>query len=92
MSAIYGTTELGTDKAPMRRLCGLLMAFWATVQARRNRHKVETALYRLNERELADIGIAQGEIEYIADNRSRGILPGEWIRNLPTVDGYIHPC
>jgi len=34
----------------------------------RKREKVRAALYGLNGRDLKDIGIAHGEIEYVASN------------------------
>ena len=42
-----------------------------------NAQKVRAALYGLNACDLKDIGIAHGEIEYVASNRSvdpRGVL------------------
>jgi uncharacterized protein YjiS (DUF1127 family) len=38
------------------------------LQERRKREKVRAALYGLNGRDLHDIGIAHGEIEYVASN------------------------
>lgn len=91
MSAIYGATEPKANLAPVRRLSGILRGFWGAIQERRSRYKMEAVLYRLSERELSDIGIARGEIEHISRLRSQGILPDEWTRNLPIVDGCIPP-
>ena len=41
---------------------------WNALQERRRRAKVRAALYGLNGRDLQDIGIAHGDIEYVAAN------------------------
>ena len=41
---------------------------WNALQERRKRDKVRAALYGLSGRDLQDIGIANGEIEYVASN------------------------
>jgi len=46
----------------------------------RKRDRLRTELYGLNDRELMDIGITRGEIDYFASNRGidpRGIRPAE---------------
>ncbi|WP_449381935.1 DUF1127 domain-containing protein [Bradyrhizobium sp. UFLA05-112] len=48
----------------------------------------------LSDRELVDIGITRGEIDYVASHRGidpRGMRPGDWLRYLPTADGQIVP-
>lgn len=91
MSTIYDVTRPKANMAPARRLSGLLRALREAIQVWRSRYKMEAALYRLSERELSDIGISCGEIEHISRLRSQGILPDEWTRNLPIVDGCIPP-
>ena len=54
---------------------------WGAFQQWRKRDRLRTELYGLNDRELMDIGITRGEIDYVASNRGidpRGIRPAEW--------------
>jgi uncharacterized protein YjiS (DUF1127 family) len=90
MSTIHGTTELGPATAK-RQVYSPLETYWNAFQQWRERR---TALCDLSDRELMDIGIARGEIDYVASNRGidpRGIRSAEWARYLPTVDGQIGP-
>ena len=60
-----------------RQIAGFIRGCWNAFQERREREKVRAALYNLNACDLKDIGIAHGEIEYVASNRSvdpRGVL------------------
>ena len=60
-----------------RPIAGFIRGCWNAFQERRERQKVRAALYGLNACDLKDIGIAHGEIEYVASNRSvdpRGVL------------------
>jgi uncharacterized protein YjiS (DUF1127 family) len=60
-----------------RQIAGFIKGCWNVFQERRERQKVRAALYGLNVCDLKDIGIAHGEIEYVASNRSvdpRGVL------------------
>jgi uncharacterized protein YjiS (DUF1127 family) len=63
-------TELGQALASTPQIFRLFKACWTTFQERRKQAKARAALYDLNDRELSDIGIARGEIEYVALNRS----------------------
>lgn len=56
--------------ASTRRGANLLKRYWATFQEWRTRQRLRSALHDLNDRELTDIGIARGEIDYIAANGS----------------------
>jgi uncharacterized protein YjiS (DUF1127 family) len=51
-----------------RQVAGFIRRCWDALQERRKREKVRAALYGLNGRDLKDIGIAHGEIEYVASN------------------------
>ena len=62
------TTVLGQPAASTRRMPGFIRGCWNALQERRKREKVRAALYGLNGRDLHDIGIANGEIEYVASN------------------------
>jgi uncharacterized protein YjiS (DUF1127 family) len=61
-------TVLGKPAVSTRQVPGFIRGCWNAVQERRKREKVRAALYSLNGRDLKDIGIAQGEIEYVASN------------------------
>ena len=64
-------TVLGQPAAvSTRQVPGFIRGCWNALQERRKRAKVRAALYALNGRDLQDIGIAYGEIEYVASNRS----------------------
>jgi uncharacterized protein YjiS (DUF1127 family) len=87
MSTIHGTTEL-------RRVTARLEIYWAAFQEWRKRARLQADLTDLSDRELMDIGISRGEIDYVASHRGsdpRGIRSSEWLRYLPTVDGKIGP-
>lgn len=70
MSTIQDATELRQKTALARSAYGFLMHFWGAFQERRKRSRVRTALCDLSDWELHDIGIARGEIEHVAMNRS----------------------
>jgi uncharacterized protein YjiS (DUF1127 family) len=74
MSTIHGSAELGQATAkrqvysPLERYWD---AFWNALQGLRKRERLRTQLCHLSERELTDIGITRGEIDYVTSNRSR---------------------
>ena len=51
-----------------RQVPGFIRGCWNALQERRRRAKVRAVLYALNGRDLHDIGIAHGDIEYVAAN------------------------
>ena len=61
-------TILGQPSVSTRQVPGFITRCWSALQERRKREKVRAALYGLNGRDLKDIGIAHGEIEYVASN------------------------
>ena len=61
-------TVLGQAAMSNRQVAGFIRRCWNALQERRKREKVRAALYGLNGRDLKDIGIAHGEIEYVASN------------------------
>jgi uncharacterized protein YjiS (DUF1127 family) len=73
MSTTYGATGLGQTAASTRRVSSFFKRYWDAYQERRERERLRAVLYGLNDWELQDIGIARGEIEYVASNR--GIDP-----------------
>jgi uncharacterized protein YjiS (DUF1127 family) len=79
MSTIHGTTELGPVSA-RRQVYSPLETYWNAFQEWRKRQRLLANLCDLSARELMDIGITRGEIDYVASHRGcdpRGILSGE---------------
>jgi uncharacterized protein YjiS (DUF1127 family) len=70
MSTTYGATGLGQTAASTRRVSSFFRRYWAAFQERRERDRLRAVLYSLKDCELQDIGIARGEIDYVASNRS----------------------
>ena len=64
------TTELGQTIALTQHVFRLFKIYWATFQERRKRERARADLYNLSDKELKDIGITRGEIDYITSNRS----------------------
>ena len=69
-------TVSGQPSASARQISGFIRRCWNALQERRKREQVRAALHGLNGRDLHDIGIAHGDIEYVAahpDIDPRGI-------------------
>ena len=64
MSTIQGTTELG-PAATKRQVYSPLETYWSAFQQWRKRERLQATLDNLSDRELNDIGIARGEIDYV---------------------------
>jgi uncharacterized protein YjiS (DUF1127 family) len=76
MSTIYQTTGLVQTAVSQRRNVSAFKNCWAAFQEWRKWERLRRDLYNLSERELMDIGISYGEIDYVASNRDtdpRGI-------------------
>jgi len=79
MSTIHGTAG-PRPAAAKRQVYSPLETYWNAFQQWRKRDRLRTELYGLNDRELMDIGITRGEIDYFASYRGidpRGIRPAE---------------
>ena len=61
-------TVLGQPFVSTRQVPSFIRRCWNAFQERRRREKVRAALYGLNGRDLQDIGISHGDIEYVASN------------------------
>lgn len=74
MSTIYGTTEPGPEPGPAavkrKVYYSPLEKYWDAFLEWRKRERLRSRLCRLTDSELADIGIARGEIDYVVSNRS----------------------
>ncbi|WP_342733412.1 DUF1127 domain-containing protein [Bradyrhizobium sp. B117] len=95
MTAEPGTTWLERTSVSSRHVFSFIWRCWNALQERRQRRKLTAALSDLSDGELMDIGMTRGEIDYVASHRDtdpRGIRSGEWLRQLPTVDGQIGPA
>jgi uncharacterized protein YjiS (DUF1127 family) len=64
MTTIQAITEQGPATAK-GRVYSPLETYWNRFQAWRQRERLRARLDDLNDRELRDIGIARGEIEYV---------------------------
>ena len=94
MSTTYGATGLGQAAALAYRVSRFFKRRWDALRERHERQKLRDALSNLSDRDLMDIGITRGEIDYAASHRGidpRGIRSGEWLRHLPMWDGQIGP-
>ena len=66
----------GLAAASTRSVPGLLKRYWRAFQKRRQRQSLRASLYYLSDRELMDIGVTRGEIDYIARHRAIDTLRG----------------
>ena len=83
MSTTHGTTWLERTSVSTRHVSSFIWQYWDALQERRERRKLRATLSDLSDRELVDIGIARGEIDYIAsrwgiDPRGMRSCQGFW--------------
>jgi uncharacterized protein YjiS (DUF1127 family) len=83
MSTIYGAAEWGRRLASARRVVNFLETYWDAFQQRRERERLRADLFDLNDRELMDIGISRGEIDYVASNRC---IDPRGVRSVPPMN------
>jgi uncharacterized protein YjiS (DUF1127 family) len=83
MSTIQAPTGLVSATAK-RQVYSPLEAYWNAFQAWRKREKLRAELCRLTDFELEDIGIARGEIDYIASNSAISPDPLRWMSDIAT--------
>ena len=78
MSTTRDVTWLERTSISTWHVSSFIWKYWDAFQERRERQKLRATLSDLSDRELADIGTARGEIDYIATHRSdpRGMRPG----------------
>lgn len=60
----------GLTAASTRSVLSLLKRYWRAFQERRRRQRLRASLHDLSDRELMDIGVTRGEIDYIARHRA----------------------
>jgi uncharacterized protein YjiS (DUF1127 family) len=73
MSTTYGAAGLGQTAASTRRVFSAVKNFWGAFQEWCKCERLRADFCKLSDRELMDIGISRGEIDYVAANR--GIDP-----------------
>ena len=73
MHTALGAAELKQATRSTQRVSNFLESCWGASLQWRKRDRLRTELYGLNDRDLIDIGITRGEIDYFASNR--GIDP-----------------
>jgi uncharacterized protein YjiS (DUF1127 family) len=66
MSTTYDSRELRQATAAIGGISGIVRAIWQSIQEWRERDKIRSALAHLSDKELHDIGISRGEIDYVA--------------------------
>jgi uncharacterized protein YjiS (DUF1127 family) len=62
--------RLERTTAPTRQVSSFIRTHWTTLQEYRKRQRLRGDLSGLTDRELLDMGIARGEIDYVASNPS----------------------
>jgi len=70
MSTTYSAIGWERRLASARRVVSFLERLWDTLQERRNRERLRADLSDLSDRELMDIGISRGEIDYVTLSRA----------------------
>ncbi|WP_247300206.1 MULTISPECIES: DUF1127 domain-containing protein [unclassified Bradyrhizobium] len=68
--ALSGQYAAGPTTASTRIVPGLLKRYWRAFQERRWRQGSRVKLQNLSDRELMDIGLTRGEIDYITSQRA----------------------
>lgn len=69
MSVIYRTAGLAQTTTSQRRDSSTFKSFWDAYQDWRKWERLRSDLCNLSDRELMDIGISRGEVDYVATNR-----------------------
>ena len=70
MNTTFRATGLTQTTGSTRRVFSLFGRYWGAFQEWRKRERLRADLCGLNDRELQDIGITRGEVDYVASNRS----------------------
>jgi uncharacterized protein YjiS (DUF1127 family) len=74
MNATFSRTGLTQTTGWTQRVFSLFWRNWGAFQEWRRRERLRADLCDLNDRELQDIGITRGEIDYVA-SKQRSKLP-----------------
>jgi len=68
MNTTHNTTGLTQPSASTQRVSSFFENCWRAFQEWRKRDRLRAEFHGLNDRELMDIGITRGEIDYLASN------------------------
>lgn len=66
----FSEKEAGPPAASTRSVLSLLKRYWRAFQERRQRDRLRVSLHDLSDRELMDIGLTAGDIDYIVAHRA----------------------
>ena len=83
MNTAFRTTGLAQTTGSTRRVFSLFRRYCGAFQEWRKREKLCADLFGLNDTELQDIGIARGEVDHVASNRS---IDPRGIRSIPPMN------
>ena len=83
MNTTFSTTGLAQTTGSTRRVFSLFRRYRGAFQEWRKRERLRADLCGLNDRELQDIGIARGEVDYVASNSS---IDPRGIRSIPPLN------
>ncbi|MVT66810.1 DUF1127 domain-containing protein [Bradyrhizobium pachyrhizi] len=76
MSTTYSPARSAQATTSTPRIVSAFKGFWDAIQEWRKWERLRADLGSLSDRELMDIGISRGEVDYVASNRDadpRGI-------------------
>ncbi|MBR0754506.1 DUF1127 domain-containing protein [Bradyrhizobium jicamae] len=68
--ALSDRDAAGSTAASTRNVLGLLKRYWRAFQLRWQRQSLRDTLHDLSDRELLDIGLTRGEIDYLTPERA----------------------
>lgn len=68
MTTTHRAAEFGLTIETTRHISSFFRKCWSTSQQWFKRVRIRSALYGLQDRELKDIGIMRGEIDYVVSN------------------------
>jgi uncharacterized protein YjiS (DUF1127 family) len=83
MSTTYSATGWDRRFASARRVVHFLEKHWDALLERRKRARLCSALSDLDDRELMDIGLSRGEIDFVVANR---IIDPRGTRSIPPIN------
>ena len=86
MNTAHGAAGLGQTTASTRRVSSSFKNYLGAFQEWRKRERLRADLGDLSDRELMDIGITRGEIEYVASNRA---IDPRGVRSTPSDECLI---
>jgi uncharacterized protein YjiS (DUF1127 family) len=66
----FSEKEAAGPAASTRSVLSLLQGYWRAFQDRRQRERLRVSLHDLSDRELMDIGLTPGDIDYIVAHRA----------------------